>query len=293
MTGFAIAPRGPFSLAAAASFGFGPTTGLTATDVPRMRLAFCVDGYATTAAVALEQRADGVVHGTVRGDAPVDVVRDQVARVISLDHDGTGFAAAGTRDPVLGRLQAEHPGQRPVLFHSPYEAAAWGVIAQRRPIVQAAKVRREIAETHGTLFDVAGEALAAFPTPERLMAIEPMPGLPAVKVERLRGIAAAAIAGRLDAATLREMDPDAALAALLELPGIGPFYASLILIRACGHADLLPSVEPRTRKAAAHWYGLAQPPTPEEFLALAEPWRPFRTWGAVLLQLAGRRAGVI
>jgi hypothetical protein len=35
------------------------------------------------------------------------------------------------------------------------------------------------------------------------------------------------------------------------------------------------------------------PPVSEEFLILAEPWRPFRTWGAVLLQLAARRAGVV
>jgi DNA-3-methyladenine glycosylase II len=290
---FTITPQGEFSLAAAASFGFGPTTGVAATDAPRMRMAFCVDGHTALAGVALEQDGDGVVHGTVHGDAPVDVVRDQVARILSLDHDGTGFASAGERDPVLGCLQAEHPGQRPVLFHSPYEAAAWGVIAQRRPVTQAAEVRREIAETHGAVFDIDGEALAAFPTPERLAEIEPMRGLPAVKAERLRGIAAAALAGRLDAAALRTMEPDAALEALRELPGIGPFYASLILIRACGHADLLPADEPRTRKSAAHWYGLPAPPTPDEFLALAEPWRPFRTWGAVLLQLAGRRAGVI
>jgi DNA-3-methyladenine glycosylase II len=258
-----------------------------------MRLAFCVDGGIALAGVSLVQDAEGVVTGTVYGDAPVETVQAQVARVLSLDHDGTAFAAVGERDPVIGRLQTQHPGQRPVLFHSPYEAAAWGVIAQRRPVAQAAQVRRALSEAHGRVFEIDGEPVAAFPMPERLAAIEPMPGLPAVKVERLRGIAAAALAGRLDADALRALDPEAALEALRELPGVGPFYASLILIRATGHADLLPADEPRTRKSAAHYYGLPEPPTPEEFLALAEPWRPFRTWAAVLLQLAGRRAGLI
>jgi DNA-3-methyladenine glycosylase II len=259
-----------------------------------MRLAFCVDGGGGLAGVTLSQDGDGVVRGSLVGDdVDGDVVRAQVARILSLDHDGTGFAAAGRRDPVLGRLQAEHPGQRPVLFHSPYEAAAWGVIAQRRPVAQAAVVRREIAERYGAVFELAGEAVAAFPVPERLAGIEAMQGLPELKAQRLRGIAAAALEGRLDADPLRAMEPEAALDALRALPGIGPFYASLILIRATGHADLLPADEPRTRKAAAHFYALGQPPSPEEFLALAEPWRPFRTWGAVLLQLAARRAGVV
>jgi DNA-3-methyladenine glycosylase II len=258
-----------------------------------MALAFGVDGGDRLAGVELAQDADGVVHGIVHGSAEAQAVRAQVERVLSLDHDGTGFAAAGARDPVLGRLQAAYPGQRPVLFHSPYEAAAWGVIAQRRAVVQAAHVRREIAATYGETFTLHGEAHAAFPTPGRLAGIVPMPGLPEVKAERLRGIAAAALEGRLDAAALRAMEPDAALEALRALPGIGPFYASLILIRATGHADLLPADEPRTRKAAAHFYGLAAPPTASEFRALAEPWRPFRTWGAVLLQLGARRAGVV
>jgi DNA-3-methyladenine glycosylase II len=294
---FTIEPQGAFDLAAAASFGFGPNA--AGAHEKTMRLAFCVDGGEHLAAVTLRQDPDeagdgaGAVHGEIVGDADPEVVRAQVARILSLDHDGTGFAAAGERDPVLGRLQRAHPGQRPVLFHSPYEAAAWGVIAQRRAVAQASVTRRELAERHGETFHLEGETLHAFPTPARLATIEPMKGLPAVKVERLHGIAHAALEGRLDANELRARDPDEAREQLLALPGIGPFYASLILIRATGHADLLPAEEPRTQKAAAHYYGLDHPPTPDEFERLAEPWRPFRTWAAVLLQLSGRREGVI
>ena len=39
------------------------------------------------------------------------------------DSDATSFADAGTRDPVIGRLQAEAPGLRPPQIHSAYEAA--------------------------------------------------------------------------------------------------------------------------------------------------------------------------
>jgi hypothetical protein len=54
-------------------------------------------------------------------------VREQVARILSLDVDGTGFPEVGRRDPVVGGLQARWPGLRPVGFFSPYEAGAWAL----------------------------------------------------------------------------------------------------------------------------------------------------------------------
>src|SRR5690242_8590872 len=122
---FTIVPRGPFSLAEAAAFGFGQRDASAREDV--MRLAFCLDGYDTQVGVELRQDDEGVVLGSVQGpdDIDPDAVRDQVARVLSLDHDGAEFTRIGERDPVIGRLQQIAPGLRPPLFYSPYEAAAW------------------------------------------------------------------------------------------------------------------------------------------------------------------------
>ena len=59
---------------------------------------------------------------------------------------------------------------RPPLFHSAYEAAAWAVLSARRPRDQMLKLRQQLSEAHGTSFDIAGRSLAAFPTPEKLLA---------------------------------------------------------------------------------------------------------------------------
>jgi DNA-3-methyladenine glycosylase II len=67
--------------------------------------------------------------------------------------------------------------------------------------------------------------------------MESMPGLPAERIPRLHAVAEAAQRGRLDAEHLRVMAPEDAQAELQQLPGIGPFYSSLIVIRGCGHAD--------------------------------------------------------
>lgn len=283
-TTFEIAPRGPFSLRAAAQFGFGGSLGSPAFD-GAMRLAFAVDGFAGHAGVLLRERSDGTIDGEVQGGCDVTAVRDQVARILSLDHDGEAWAQVGERDPVIGRLQREHPGVRPVLFHSPYEAAAWSIISARRPATQAVGVRRRLSEELGATFDVGGVEMAAFPLPGRLLDAEPGPGLPEEKVARLHGVARAAIDGALDPEWLRALEPDAALAQLLTLRGIGPFYAALILVRSSGVADVA-TAEPRLMESAAHEYGLGKPPDGDAFLQLAEHWRPFRTWAMVLLRVA-------
>ena len=256
-----------------------------------MRLAFCLDGYTAQVGVEVRQDDAGVVHGTVSGPAgtDIDAVRGQVARVLSLDHDGEEFTRIGERDPVIGRLQRVAPGLRPPLFYSPYEAAAWSVLSARRPAQQMMTVRQRLSEDHGAVFDLAGQQLAAFPTPEALLRVETLAGIPADKLSRLHGVAEAAIAGQLDAVHLMALGPDAAAAELQRIKGIGPFYSSLIVIRGTGFADVLPVAEPRRSLSPAWLYDLDGPVSAERFAELAEPWKPLRTWAVVLIRAAGPR----
>jgi DNA-3-methyladenine glycosylase II len=286
---FAIAPRGPFSLAEAATFGFGQRDGSGWDGV--MRMAFCLDGYGGHAGVRLRQDDAGTVHGTaqVRGTAGLDAAVRQVARVLSLDHDATEFLRVGERDPVIARLQAAAPGLRPPLFYSPYEAAAWAVLSARRPAPQMQQVRRQLSEAHGEVFELAGERLAAFPSPRQLLSVPSFPGIPPDKLRRLHGVADAALAGRLDVDHLMALGPEQATAELQQINGIGPFYSALVVIRGTGFTDVLPTGEPKVLALAAELYQLDAPPGPAEFARLAEPWRPFRTWAAVLIRAAARR----
>ncbi len=284
-----IRPSGPFSLAEAATFGFGQRAGASWDGV--MRLAFCLDGYAAQVGVEVRQDDAGVVRGLVSGpdDTDLDAVSRQVARVLSLDHDGEEFVSVGQRDPVIGRLQQVAPGLRPPLFYSPYEAAAWAVLSARRPARQMMAVRDRLSLAHGAVFELAGERLAAFPAPQALLEIGEFPGIPADKMARLHGVAEAAVAGQLAAGRLRALGPEAAAADLQQIKGIGPFYSSLIVIRATGFADVLPVAEPKALELTAALYGLAEPPDPAAFAELAEPWRPLRTWAVVLIRAAGPR----
>jgi DNA-3-methyladenine glycosylase II len=282
-----IPTRGPFSLQELATFGFGalhlqPWDGI-------WRLAFAVDGGHGHAGVAVRQVAPQELSLTIQS-APgaVDAVVRQVARIASCDHDGDAFVALGEHDPVLRRLIAAAPGLRPPLFASPYEAAVWALLTHRRSRRQGTVLRDRIAREHGVRLEVAGRELWAMPEPSRLLGVRDVPGLPGEQLVRIHAVAAAALDGQLDVDRLAAMDPDEAMRDLQRIRGIGPFSSALVVVRACGLADVLPLQEPRSRAAVARLYGL---PDLDDaaYLRLAEAWRPFRTWVAVLARAAGDR----
>jgi DNA-3-methyladenine glycosylase II len=281
-----IQPRGEFSLQELALFGFGQRERADWDGV--MRLAFCLDGYRAQVGVEVRQDPAGV-HCLVHGDGDLDAIRAQVARSLSLDHDGRALAAIGERDPVVARLLRAAPGLRPPLFYSPYEAAVWVVMSARRPRAQIAEVRRRLSEAHGRVFELAGQRLAALPTPEQLLDVDRVPGLNEEKVRRMHVVAREALAGRLDVDRIHRLGPEAALADLQGLPGVGPFYSSLIVVRASGLADVLSEREPQLLDLVARLYGMPAPPGPEKLAELAEAWRPLRTWVSVLIRAAGPR----
>jgi DNA-3-methyladenine glycosylase II len=285
MTSFELVSRGPFSLAASAAFleGFSPAA-YRGAEAGHLHLAFVPDGEEAAAGVCLRQ-PDGAVVGEVFGEADPEAVRDQVARILSLDVDGTGFPEVGRRDPVVGGLQARWPGLRPVGFFSPYEAAAWALIGHRIRIVQAARIKERMAAQLGQAVDVHGDLRHAFPSPARLAALEGFPGLFDRKVENLRALGEAAAVGHLDGARLRALPRDQALAELKRLPGIGDFSAELVLLRGAGDPDHLPSHEPRLCRGAAIAYDLDEPPDRDWLEERAEAWRPYRTWVVLLLRV--------
>jgi DNA-3-methyladenine glycosylase II len=141
-----------------------------------------------------------------------------------------------------------------------------------------------MSEQHGASFELSGSSTVCVPTPSSVLQMESLQGLPADRIPRLHAVAEAAQRGPLEADRLRAMSPEDAQAELQQLPGIGPFYSSLIVIRACGHADAPSLGEPHSREAIQHAYGIDHELSDAELLGLAETWRPFRTWVAVMMR---------
>lgn len=263
-----------------------------------MRLAFCLDGSAAyeqqvgvEVRQAVDRHSDDHLELVIHGDGDLDAITAQVARVTSADADGVAWDAICAADPVLAKVHAVAPGFRPSNFYSPYEAAVWSVISARRARPQGIALRRKLAEAYGRSFVLAGLTESAIPTPSRLLSASSFPGLPADRIPRLHAIANAAHEGLLDIERLRAMQPEAAMLDLQQLPGIGPFYSALIVIRAMGLTDVLSVQEDHTRELVREKYGFDHAPTDAELEQIAERWRPFRTWAAVTLRALSKRAG--
>jgi DNA-3-methyladenine glycosylase II len=289
---FEIEPKGPFSLAAASSFAGGFAAGIGGGGVTEsgIVMAFPVEGWQGSAAANVTQDKDGVVHVRMAttGSPDVDIAQRQVARCLSLDHDGSGWPDVGKRDPVIGRLQAAHDYLRPVCFYSAYEAVTSFVIGQRIARRQSARIKGWLSEELGHRIELDGVMHTAFPRPERLLELAAVPGLAAAKVDRLRGLARAALEGRLDTQRLQSLPREEAISELLELNGVGPFTAEGTYLRGCGVVDELPS-DPLSHEALAELYGL-QELNEAAWTGITDRWRPYRMWATVLLRVGWERS---
>lgn len=279
---YTIVPRGPFHLAESAGFAFIDREPGTAEPFS-MRLAFCRDGSWEPTGILVTQDGSTVgVHGESRD-------RVQVERILGLDVDASSFAEVGTRDPVIGRLQAAAPGLRPPQLHSAYEAAAFCILTGRRSAAQARRMRAELANHAGTVLDVAGEPVTCLPPPSYLLDPEPVAGLDKVRRQRLQSVAQAALDGRLDTAALQAMPPADARTQLEQLPGIGPFSSAIIVVRALGHTDFMTGTITELNNTVGQLYNLGHPATPGELAVISSAWSPWRTWSQLYVRSVSPR----
>jgi len=266
-----VAVQGPWSLATSRIFweGFTPSA-LPQREGEALQSTFLVEGEWRRASVSVTQHGATAVLD-LSGDGDLDLAAAQVCRFLSLDVDGRAWPDVGSRDPVIAAAQAELPGLRPCGFYSPYEAAAWSVLSQRVRMSQAATLKASLA----------GDGVFPAPAVLRSMDLD----LPGRKPEYLRAVAEAALDGLLDAVTLRAMKPAAAVLAVQQVKGLGPFAAELVVLRGANAPDAVPHNESRLTDEVGERYG-------RPLAEVSEAWRPYRTWAAVHLRvLRERRLG--
>jgi AraC family transcriptional regulator of adaptative response / DNA-3-methyladenine glycosylase II len=130
-----------------------------------------------------------------------------------------------------------------------FETAVGTIVGQQVSVAGARTVLGRIVAAHGTAaFD--GEPWHLFPAPEELAVVDPatLP-IPRARSRSIQAVAAAVADGRL------ELDPgadrDDIRGALLDLPGVGPWTADYLRMRAVGHPDILLTSDLVVRRAAA------------------------------------------
>jgi AraC family transcriptional regulator of adaptative response / DNA-3-methyladenine glycosylase II len=171
-----------------------------------------------------------------------------------------------------------------------FELAVRAIIGQQVSVPGA----RTIA---GRLVVAAGEALPEpvggithlFPTPGALMALaDDLPAAFSMPAGRRRALVA--LAQAVDQGTVvidPGSEPSELRASLVALPGIGPWTAEYVTMRALRHPDAFMPTDLGIRRAART---LGLPDDPARLSALAEEWRPWRSYAMVhLWALPGTR----
>ncbi|WP_152627386.1 AlkA N-terminal domain-containing protein [Streptacidiphilus melanogenes] len=219
-------------------------------------------------------------------------VRDLTAAVqrlralFDLDADPDAVAEVLGADPYLGALVAKRPGLRSPGHVDAHELAVRAVLGQQVTVAAARTLAGRLAARYGApLPEPSGGLTHLFPSAASLAEADPADlAMPAARQRAVRGLCAALADGtvRLDPG----VDRDEAGAALLALPGIGPWTVSYVRMRALADPDAyLPTdigVRHGLRAAGAPVGPAAEPDS--------DAWRPWRSYAVHHLWVAASEA---
>jgi AraC family transcriptional regulator, regulatory protein of adaptative response / DNA-3-methyladenine glycosylase II len=229
--------------------------------------------------------------GYVECELQLEDLRDLTAavqrcrRLLDLDADPEAVTGYLASDPVLGPLARANPGRRSPGHVDGSELALRAVLGQQVSVAAARRLGARLTAAYGKpLSRPDGPLTHCFPAAETLAAADPgaLP-MPRSRAAALTGLAAALAGGEVS------LDPgadrDRAAAALLALPGIGPWTVSYIRMRALSDPDaFLPGdvgvLEALGRLGAlpSGTGPLARARAARAAAALAENWRPWRSY---------------
>ena len=214
---------------------------------------------------------------------PAGVLEGAVRRMLDLDVDLVRFHRLARRDAILAAIVRRRSGIRLPQLLDPFEGLTRAILGQQVSVAGASTITDRLVRLFSHPASGARNAgFLAFPTPadvaeagaDRLRGL----GLTRTRAATLAGAAQRIAEGALDLERLRTVPADEAQAVLEELPGIGPWTASYVRMRALGDRDAFPSADLGVIKAMQA-AGVAR----QSILDVADRWRPWRGYATLHL----------
>lgn len=194
--------------------------------------------------LATQERPDALavtVEGRESDHAQALVV---VRRMLGTDREITYFNRAAKSIHWLRPLVAAMSGVKPPRYPTLWEACVNAVVFQQVSLVAASSILRRMISAMGVPVERGNVVLQAFPTAETFMStgddLLRTAGLSANKLATLRRVADAIKSGVLNEALLESLPSPEASALLCRIKGVGPWTATVILLRGLGRLDVFP-----------------------------------------------------
>jgi len=200
-------------------------------------------------------------------------------RLLDLDADPLAISAYLGGDPVIGPLARACPGRRALGAMVGAEIALRAVLGQQVSVAAARRLAGQLTALSGKPLapaqpDGADGLTHVFPTAATVAALDPE----TLPMPRSRGRALVGLAGAL-ASGVVSLDPGAdreeAQARLLALPGIGPWTAGYIGLRALSDPDAFPVGDAGVLRALRQ---LGRPAGAGAVAEAAQAWRPWSSY---------------
>jgi AraC family transcriptional regulator of adaptative response / DNA-3-methyladenine glycosylase II len=230
--------------------------------------------------------ADGVVElrpadGHVEARFRLEDLRDLAAAVqrcralLDLDSDPQAVVEALGGDGLLGPLIAASPGRRVPGHVDGHELAVRAVLGQQVSLAAAAKFAANLVTAYGQPLErPLGAVTHVFPTATALAEADPERlAMPATRRRAL--LALATTMAREELMLDGGVDRDEARRRLLALPGIGPWTADYVAMRALRDPDAFLATDLGVRHALERLGHAVRAADAER---LAERWRPYRAY---------------
>ena len=256
------------------------------------RTVVCEGGHAVIRVNALP--GEDALELRVAGAVPAALLQlSSVARrVFDLGADPLRIGAELSRDPLVGPLVRQRPGLRIPGAWDPFECAVRAVLGQQVSVAAGRTFATRLVERAGrAIHDSADGLTHLFPDAAALAAADLTAlGLTRSRAATLRALARAVLERRIDFSAA----PEDVAAAMAALPGIGPWTAQYVALRALGEPDALPTGDLVLRRLAA---AAGQLLSARELEARARAWQPWRGYAVMHLWRAAasgttRGAGV-
>ncbi len=213
-----------------------------------------------------------------------------VRRILGVDRTLSHFYRAAEDISWLWPLAVRMRGIKPPRYPTLWEACVNAIVFQQVSLFAASSISKRIILALGSTVTCEGMTLHAFPSAESLLAanddILPAAGLSANKLSALRRVADALVSG-LDEAMLEECSSPEAVRLLGGIKGIGPWTATVILLRGLGRLDVFPMNDSGVARNLALYAG-AVPLDIDRVLAALGPQRGMLYYHLLLARLDAR-----
>jgi DNA-3-methyladenine glycosylase II len=190
-----------------------------------------------------QPRADSLSVAVNRGtDAALAV--GTVRRMLGTDCNLRPFARQAAKTAWLGPLVARLRGMKPPRYPTLWEACVNAIVFQQISLHAASAIMRRLVTALGDSTEYDGIPLIAFPGAVRFLeasdAVVRAVGLSSGKAGTLRRMAEAIVSRTLTEEMLEARPSADAATVLRAIKGIGPWTASVILLRGLGRLDVFP-----------------------------------------------------